>query len=315
MLEVLSTRSDEPFGVLLLPLPLLPLPVLLVVPRSPVCKLPPETAFETGVGAAVSLRGVGAGAGAGAGAEVGVSSALGGGATVITVAADGALLLPAKSVTLIVRVCAPTFKLVGIVQSPCGLARVVPISTPPSNNVTVALGSVTRPRKGLLELGLFSVPTLSGAAGVLGAVLSIVKLMTLDFGLVLPAGSVAVAVNWCVPSSNGELVMLHVPLVPTWIVPTTLPVVLSISLIKLPGSAVRVTVGVFTLVRPSVLEMPLSLAGVRVTLPGVAGGLVSTVIDNWPAVLGLPAASWNTPAPACITAAPSTLLAGVNSAL
>jgi len=65
----------------------------------------------------------------------------------------------------------------------------------------------------------------------------------------------------------------------------------SYSATVLPDSAVPVTVTNVTLVMPSLVEVPVSVAVVRMIVAGAAGAAPSRVTDSVPALLGLPAAS------------------------
>src|SRR5690348_5603351 len=125
------------------------------------------------------------------------------GATVSTVtayAAETAPVLPAASVAVAVKLCAPSASTaVAKLQAPVPLATALPMSVAPSNTLTVLLASAVP-----LSVSVFAsvrwspaVP-LSGEnaaiVGALGATVSTVTLSAAEAALVLPAASVAVAV-------------------------------------------------------------------------------------------------------------------------
>ena len=161
----------------------------------------------------------------------------------------GGLVLPAGSVTVAVTVCGPSGSgVVGVkVQLPCGSTTAVPMGTPFSMMVTVSPGVAPPPLKvGLLSsvMPLFGirpclVPTSSVASRLfsgLGAWVSTVKGKGSLGRLVLPAGSVAVAVTVCGPSASGAGgVSVQLPLASAGTLPTVVPSTITVTV--LPGSA------------------------------------------------------------------------------
>ncbi len=133
----------------------------------------------------------------------------------------------------------------------------------------------------------------SGAPGVEGAVASIVTVRPADAALVLPAASVTLVVNVCVPLVNVLDVMLQLPEPSAVVVPSNVVPSVSYNLTVAPASApLPVRVGVVTLVMLSVLLLPESEALARSAAPGAVGAVVSTVTARpVDAELVLPAAS------------------------
>src|SRR5690606_27537134 len=118
--------------------------------------------------------------------------------SVITV--ESVLVLPAASVALAVMLCVPSDHALftGNVQSPFSSAIVVPCESPSLNTSTVLSASAVPLIVGVASA--LTVPSLGLAMlGALGAVASIVIVVTTDSTLVLPAASVALAVILYVP--------------------------------------------------------------------------------------------------------------------
>src|SRR5437762_7116002 len=114
-----------------------------------------------------------------------------------------------------------------------------------------------------------------GMEGVPGATVSIVTLKAPDCAEVLPAGSVWVALMllWT-PSLKTLVVIVALPLIATAL-PTGVP--LSRIVTVLPVVAETVNVGVLMRVMLSEVEDPVSLAAVRLGVPGTPGAVLSTV--------------------------------------
>lgn len=126
-------------------------------------------------------------------------------------------------------------------------------------------------------------------AGAIGAVLSTVTLIGLLTGLVLPAGSVTIAVRVCGPFVNGVLgVQIQTPLASA----TAVQIVVGPSLIVtvLLGSAVPDSVGVVSLS---------TWPGAGAPTVGASGKLPSTVIGRVATALVLPAGSVAVKVKAC----------------
>ena len=151
--------------------------------------------------------------------------------------------------------------------------------------VMVSPGVPVPAKVGVLILVLLSVLLLpvsvaavrSGAAGVAGAVVSIVTANAGLGALVLPAVSLAVVVIWCTPSVRTGDVNVQVPSGATTAVPNT--VVPSLMVMVSPGEPVPAKVGVLSPVLLSVL-LPVSVAAVRSGAAGVVGAVVSMVTVN-----------------------------------
>src|SRR5204862_241673 len=95
--------------------------------------------------------------------------------------------------------------------------------------------------------------------------------------LVLPAASVALAVNVCEPEPRAEEVMLQLPLPSAVVVPRTVVPSVSNSLTMALASDVPVKAGVVLLVMLSVLDVPESVPAVMSGADGAAGAAVSMV--------------------------------------
>ena len=158
----------------------------------------------------------------------------------------------------------------------------------PGVPVPLKVGVLSAVRLSVLLLPVSLAGTRSGAAGVVGAAVSI-RTGTVVAGLVLPAGSVAVTRTFCSPSASACVgVTLQVPSAATTVVRTS-PVGM-VTVIVSPGVAVPVMVGVVSLVVLSVLLTPVSLAAAT-SAAGAAGGVVSRVKPPARAGLILPAMS------------------------
>ena len=128
---------------------------------------------------------------------------------VITVEAEP--VLPAPSVAVAVRLCAPSAKVTGRLQVPSLAVVVVPNKVEPSKIFTVLPTSA---------VPLIVVAVTLVIAGETGAVTSIVRETTDEAAPVLPAASVAFAVIACAPSLKASVgVKLHLPSLPAVVVP------------------------------------------------------------------------------------------------
>ena len=130
-----------------------------------------------------------------------------------------------------------------------------------------------------------------GGSGFVGGRLSTVSVKPADGIPVLPATSVAVAVNLCGPSVSNVGVKVQVPFGCTVAVPRRTS--LSKTVIVAPGSPVPDSLGLSLLVLPplasSFVSLPISPSAEVIT--GAAGGVVSIVSVKLPALLALPALS------------------------
>ena len=97
----------------------------------------------------------------------------------------------------------------------------------------------------------------------------------------LPAASVALAVIAWLPMAS-VVAIVNVPVLAVPVAPA-ISVPLSNSVTTLAASAVPVTDTAVTFVTPSVRDRPVSVAVVKETLVGAAGGVVSTMIAAPPA--------------------------------
>ncbi len=206
------------------------------------------------------------------------SSTGAGGATVSTVVVAGPLALPAASWATAVITVPSGSGVPGVNdQLPLPSAVVCPIGSPlPSVRTTVAPASA---------VPLITAPLLALITGAGGATASTVVLAG---PLLLPAGSVAMALT-TVPSGNGMAgVKLQLPLPSAVVCPIGLPLP-SVRITVAPASAVPLTT--------------LPLLG---SITGAGGATASTVVLAGPLVL--PAASWAT---AVITVPSGSAVAGV----
>ena len=237
-----------------------------------------------------------------AAAKTGAAGAMGAVVSmVIASAAEAALVLPAISVDLTVRLWAPEASVLLVMLQTPPVATAVPSTVVPSvsynvirlpaSAVPATTGVVMRVTRSLLEAPLSLAAAKTGAAGAMGAVVSMVIANASEAVLVLPATSVAVTVIACSPLASALLVIFHMPPVAT-VEPSTVVPSVSYSVMRLPGSAEPMKVGVFTRVIPSELEAPLSLPDASNGIPGLTGAIVSIMIASAPeASLVLPAAS------------------------
>src|SRR5471032_953212 len=125
----------------------------------------------------------------------------------------------------------------------------------------------------------------TGTGGFAGVVVSTVMLVAGDMALAVPAGFVSVTVMAFVPlARSGEGVNVHVPSVPTVVVPICVP--LSNTLMMSPAVPVPLMCGCASaVVLPA--GMAALLSSVRLGAAGVATGLVFTVNEmsvEWPLV-------------------------------
>ena len=217
-----------------------------------------------------------------AGVRSGADGAAGATVSIVTAkAAEGALTLPAVSVSVVVSVWLPFPRAVLVMlQVPPAVATPLPTGVVPSNSVTVLPAGAEPMKVGvvtLVMLSLFDAPVSdagvrSGADGAAGAIVSIVTASAAEGALTLPAVSASVAVNEWLPLPSAVLVMLQVPPAVATALPTG--VVPSSNVTVLPAGAEPVKVGVVTLVTLSVFDAPVSDAGVRSGAEGAAGVVV-----------------------------------------
>src|SRR5260221_10022952 len=213
--------------------------------------------------------------------------------TVTFRAAEAALLVPAASVAVAVRLWVALASVAVVkLQAPVPFAVALPSSVAPSNTLTVALASAVPVSVRTLALVMPSpVTPVSGEneaiVGTVGTWVSTVTLSAADAVPVLPAASVAVDVRLWAPSASAAAVKLQAPVplagaLPSSVTPSnTLTVVLA--------SAVPVSVRVLSLVRPSP-TVPLSVE--NEAMLGATGAMVSMVtLRAAEAALLLPAAS------------------------
>ncbi len=208
-------------------------------------------------------------------------------------------LLPAGSVSLIVKFCGPPAgnAVVGVTdQVPSDLTTAV--NTSPVGLVTVMVSPGAAPLPLMVGLSSLVSPSplvpesdvgSSIAVGLPGALVSMVT-GTVVGALTLPAGSVAVTLNVCgaLPGVSGVVgVRAHLPSLPTVVVNTS-PVGL-VTVILSPGFPMPLIVGVVSAVTLSPFS-PVSELGSK-TAAGAAGLVVSMVTGTFVAALALPAGS------------------------
>src|SRR4029077_18418351 len=137
------------------------------------------------------------------------------GATVSMVtlsAADAALVLPATSVAVALRLCATLCgAAVVTLQAPALLSLTLPSRLAPLKTLTVALASAVPVSVRVLSLVMPSPATLlsveyDAMVGLAGATVSMVTLRADDAALVLPATSVAVALRLWAPLARAPVV-------------------------------------------------------------------------------------------------------------
>ena len=147
--------------------------------------------------------------------------------------ADATLVLPDVSVTLVVKVCAPSLRVLDVMlQLPEPSAVAVPSNVVPSvsYNLTVAPASAPLPVTvgvvALVRLSVLLVPVSdplarSAAPDAVGAVVSIVTVRLADAAPVLPAASVTLVVKVWSPALSVLDVMLQLPEPSAVAVPST----------------------------------------------------------------------------------------------
>ena len=220
--------------------------------------------------------------------------------SIISVTGVAVLTLPAASVAVTLRLCVPSASVeLVMLHAPVLLAVVEPSTVAPSRTMTTLPASAVPLSAGVLSLVL---PPLAMAIGVEPLLLlaatvtapgAVVSMMTLAdvVPLTLPAASVTVTLNGCVPTLSAVVVKLHVPSDWTMAVPST--VVPSEMVTRPPASAVLtvpLSVGVVSLVEPPFGTVTL-VTSLVITKVEATGATVSTVIGKLVAVLVLPAAS------------------------
>ena len=117
-------------------------------------------------------------------------------------------------------------------------------------------------------------PQTLGSGSVAGSAISIVMLRAAEALLVLPAGSVTLAVMEWSPEARTPAVKVQLPL--AFAVVVAKEAALSNSSTVLSACAVPVKVGVVSLVMLSLLDEPVSLSAVRSGVDGGAGGAWNT---------------------------------------
>ena len=196
-------------------------------------------------------------------AGVAMLGALGASESTVNGSAGLVSALPLPSVTVAVTLCAPWAKALveAQLQLPLASLRVVQSVVAPSFTTTVLLAAPVPENSGLVVLTTL----LAAGAVIAGAVLLTVKLTAVEAGLVLPAGSVAVAVMLCGPLVNGLLMQLHTPLPFAIAVQSVTPP--SFTVTVAPGSALPLIVGVLLLdVLPAVGALMLGAPGTAVSI-------------------------------------------------
>ena len=219
------------------------------------------------------------------------------GATVSTVTArtaEGAPVFPAPSVTVVVKLCAPSARLLAVtLQAPVASAVAVPTALVPSSTVTVAPASAVP--LSVTALVLVMLPTVvpsarftAETAEATGATVSTVTARAADATLSFPAASVTVVVKLCAPSARLLAVALQAPLASAVVVATTAPP--SDTFTTAPGSAVPRKTTVFVLV--AVATLAPSSARFTSATGETAGAVASTVTSRAAdTALSLPASS------------------------
>lgn len=192
------------------------------------------------------------------------------------------LVFPAGSVAVTITVCGPFVSgVVGVhVQVPPAGTTTVQSVAPPSTTATVLPGSAL-PVKGC-EL-LLDVDPAGGviSVGASGAAVSTLTVEGAEAGLVLPAASMALAVNVCVPSKSGVVgAQCQFPLTSATVL--QIGVAPSKTVTALPASAVPVITGCVLLV-----AVPL----IGAVMLGAIGAAVSTTKLRTAGALALPAGS------------------------
>ena len=237
--------------------------------------------------------------------------------TVKVTGVDAPLLLPAASVTVVVRLCAPSpSAIVGVkLQLPSVSAVAVPSTVVPSSTVMVLPASALPRNTGVLSLvippaAIAVPPSLLSCrpVEVAGGCVSTVKLIGSDGSLTLPDALVTVVVRLCAPSLNAGVLKLQLPPLPTTTVPST--VVPSSTVTVLPAAALPLSTGVVSLVAPPDVigtgVPPLSLFSSR---SAATGGWAVSILTTMGADAGptLPAGS--------VTVAVSVCSPAVNGAV
>ncbi len=196
---------------------------------------------------------------------------------------DAADSFPAASLCFAVTVCAPSASVdAAVVTLPPEHVPVAMDVDPARYNVTVLLpaqetvksGVVSFVTSSVLEEPLSDAASRSGAPGAAGAVVSTVTESVPDSAETLPATSVWVAVMGWLASLSVDEVGFTVP--PAHVaMPTEPPLARSVTVA--PLSQENVKLGVVSLVRSSVADVPESDAASRSGVPGAAGAVVSMV--------------------------------------
>ena len=150
------------------------------------------------------------------------------------------------------------------------------------------VGVVTLVMLSVLETPLSDAAIRSGRLGAAGAVVSMVTTSAGDAILALPATSVCFAVTVCAPVASVALLIDQLPERSTVPVPSTVVPLVSNRVTTAPTSPVPVKVGVVTLVRLSVLDVPLSDAVVRSGAPGAAAMVSMVTTSGAEAALVMP---------------------------
>ena len=178
--------------------------------------------------------------------------------TVTVSAADVALVFPAMSVAVDVRACAPSARVVVVMdQSPDPSAVAVPTAPSTSDVSAMELPASAVPETvGVLTLVMSSVSSVpeslaaarSAALGAAGGVVSMVNSLPVPSKAALPATSVAVAVTSWTPSARSvSTLSARLQVVPL-LVAETVCVSTTIEIVALLSSTVPVSAGVASLV-------------------------------------------------------------------
>ncbi|KEY60323.1 hypothetical protein SRDD_07280 [Serratia sp. DD3] len=191
------------------------------------------------------------------------------------------LVLPAGSVTVVVRSCGPLFNgVLGVkLQLPWSFTNAVPITSSLSHTVTTLFGSALPLRVGVLSsvvssvlIGPVTLPTSSVTTRSVTSAGALVSTMMskIPVGLlVTPISSVTVAVRLWLPSINAVSgVKLQLPLFSTFTLPMTSPS--SYTFTMPPATAVPFSVGVLS----------------SVTLPFCSGSVTGPTLSSTDVITG-----------------------------
>ena len=202
--------------------------------------------------------------------------------------------LPARSVSVPISRCAPSTRVLVVIDQAPSTTVALPTLALPSCSVTTSPLAPVPLMAGVPTLVMLSplmpVSLADARARPAGgaAKVSMVSTSGDDTSETLPAASASVPVSVCVPTASVVLVIDHRPPLTMALPRVVLP---SCSVTTSPSAPVPLTIGVVTLVMPSVCEMPVSLAIASVS-PAGAGAVVSmTSVNGRDALETLPAIS------------------------